>query len=623
MLQMFVLRPPLPALIGVAMLLGVAECGRRIAPVFGPGRQPVDYGVGFMIATACLCAMLHPLVWIGIPHLIGVLRVIGWTIGIIGLISLPAWIARLRHRARCLVAWWRELAAPDRALAILIGVILFAYFLIVLGPAWDTDSLDYHLGAPLDWMLHGAIYPRWDWTQAHLVGLGEMVSMLGLAAGTDGLGALFEFASLLIEIGIATTFARNSRQGLMGALMVVGCPVMLQLALWQKPELMPAVAMTAALVLAAREWETIRPGTLAAIFVLIGFATSCKYSFILTAPVAVVIALIAARRVKRVRSALLIGIGAMLVLPAQVWLRNYILYQDPISPMLEFLKARPHPLGLAEADFVRSIKFFYLPVWKLPLAFIFVTHPLWFQGILGFGLLGLVLIVRDRRLPVIRNAAIAVGVILLLFTQWSPRFFIELYLLIAVLVPLSPDGIGKAAIKWLVGLQGIAIAANAIYYAAVLFPGALTASGRDYAMQSAIYYYRESLYLNRQMPHGVVLTMTEAHALVRPPFRVMREVLIMSEGPASPQSRQVARDLSDGQAAVAYLPQELVEYFIDQDHAVAPCFAEPIGDYVHFNHHPLRWLAPSDKQAWRLFRLEPGCVGGKPEVAGTKPRTRG
>jgi hypothetical protein len=591
--------------------------------MFGLRRQPVDYGADFLIAAASLCALLHPLVWIGIPHLIGVLRAIGWTIGAIGLISLPASITRLRPQARWLVEWWRELEAPDRALAILIGVVLFAYFLIVLGPAWDTDSLDYHLGVPLDWMLHGSIYPRWDWTQAHLVGLGEMISMLGLAAGTDGLGALFEFASLLIAIGIATTFARNSRQRLMGALMVVACPVMLQLALWQKPELMPAVAMTAAIVLAAREWEMIQPRTLAAVFVLIGFATSCKYSFILTAPVGVVLALIAAHKAKRIRFALLAGTGAMLALPAQVWLRNYILYQDPISPMLEFLKAHPHPLGVAEAHFVSTIKFFFLPVWKLPLAFIFVTHPLWFQGILGFGLLGLVLIVRDRQLPVLRNAAIAVGLVLLLFTQWSPRFFIELYLLIAVLIPSSPDGTGKAAIKWLLGLQGIAIAANAIYYAAVLFPGALTVRGRDYAMQSAIYYYRESQYLNRQMPHGVVLTMTEAHALVRAPFRVMREVLIMSEGPASPQSRQVAQDLNDGQATVAYLPQELVDYFIDQDRSVAPCFADPIGDYVRFNHHPLRWLAPSDKQAWRLFRLEPGCVDGKPEVAGTKSRIRG
>jgi hypothetical protein len=356
------------------------------------------------------------------------------------------------------------------------------------------------------------------------------------------------------------------------------------------------------------------------VFICIGFAVACKYSFILTAPVAAIVALSAAWRARRMRAALLIGAIALCALPLQVWVRNYMLYQDPISPMLEFLKAHPHPLGLAEADYVRTLKFFFLPVWQLPLAFIFVIHPLRFQGILGFGLLALMLVVRDRaRLPVIAYAAAAIGVILLLFTQWSPRFFIEFYLLVAVMAAAAAESTWKTVIKWLLGIQGIAIAATAIYYGAVLFPGALTAGGRDYAMQSAIYYYRESLYLNHQMPRGVVLTMTEAHALLRPPFMVMREVLLMDEGPGSPQSRQAARDLSDGEASAAYLPQELVDYFIAQDPTVAPCFADPIGAAVRFSHHPLRWLAPADKAEWRLFRLKEGCAGAGRAVAGTKP----
>jgi hypothetical protein len=174
----------------------------------------------------------------------------------------------------------------------------------------------------------------------------------------------------------------------------------------------------------------------------------------------------------------------------------------------------------------------------------------------------------------------------------------------------ASESLWKSTLKWLLGVQGIAIAATAVYYAAVLFPGALTVRGRDYAMDSAIYYYRESLYLNRHVPHGTVLTMTEAHALLRAPFKVMREVLILDEGPGSPQSRQVALDLSDGQATVAYAPQVLVDYFIDQDPAVAPCFADPIGAAVRFHHHPLRWLASADNRTWRIFNLKPGCAEG-------------
>ena len=260
MLAMFVMPPPWPAMISLLIMLGVAELGRRVVPLIAVRRGPIDYGVGFLIVTAGLCAVLHPLVWLGVPHLVGVLRTMGWTIGGIGAVSLPGWWRRGRAIFRHLRDWWDGLGTLDRGIALLIGVILVAYFLIVLGPACDVDSLDYHLGAPLDWMVHGSAYARWDWIHSHLVGLGEMIGMMGLAAGTDNLSALFQFGSLLIMIAVATTFAESARQRLMGALLIVACPVMLELGIFQKPELMPAVAMTAALILIAREWDAIRSG---------------------------------------------------------------------------------------------------------------------------------------------------------------------------------------------------------------------------------------------------------------------------------------------------------------------------------------------------------------------------
>ncbi|NIR58223.1 MAG: DUF1420 domain-containing protein, partial [Gammaproteobacteria bacterium] len=33
-------------------------------------------------------------------------------------------------------------------------------FLAALGPVTDADSLDYHLGVPLDWLRHGGAYAR-------------------------------------------------------------------------------------------------------------------------------------------------------------------------------------------------------------------------------------------------------------------------------------------------------------------------------------------------------------------------------------------------------------------------------------------------------------------------------
>jgi Protein of unknown function (DUF1420) len=612
MLAMFVMRPPWPALISLAIILGVAELACRVTSLLGLRREPLDYAVGFMIVTAAICAALHPIIWFGVPHLIGVLRAIGWTFGAIGIFSIPSWTWRMRIVADRLRGWWRELETLDRALALLIGVILFAYFLIVLGPACDVDSLDYHLGAPLDWMLHGSIYARWDWIHSHLVGLGEMISMMGLAAGTDNLGALFQFASLLIMITLATTFAQSARQRLMGALLIAACPVMLELGIFQKPELMPAVAMTAALILIVREWENIQPATIIAAFVCVGFAAACKYSFILSAPVVAAAGLIAAFRARRLPIAIFAGAAALMILPMQVWVRNYILYHDPLSPMLEFLKARPDPLALGIANYFRSAAFYGHQKWKLLVSFFLVLHPQQFGGCLGFGVFAFVPALRGRRVPLSGQRStlmmIAAGVlatILVIFAQRMPRFFVEPYLWIALAAAGAPDGIAKAIIKGLLAIQGLVIAGIAIYYAAILFPGALRQPWRDYAMDRAAYFYAESGYLNSQLPKGVVLTMVETHALMRPPFVVLSETFHM---PAAAGFARAADDLSNGPATSAYLQQSVVDYFVKYDPALAPCFADPIDAGVHIKHRSLLWYAPDDDQVWQLFRLTRGCA---------------
>ena len=79
-------------------------------------------------------------------------------------------------------------------------VITLALFGAVLGPATDADSLEYHLGVPLDWLRHGGAYARPDWFHARLAGLGEAINMLGLAMGTDNLGAVFQAAGLVVAI---------------------------------------------------------------------------------------------------------------------------------------------------------------------------------------------------------------------------------------------------------------------------------------------------------------------------------------------------------------------------------------------------------------------------------------
>ena len=301
------------------------------------------------------------------------------------------------------------------------------------------------------------------------------------------------------------------------------------------------------------------------------------------------------------------GIAALVVLPMQVWARNYILYQDPLSPMLEFMKAHPDAQAVGVADYFRSAVFYSQPAWKLLMSFVVVRHLAQFGGSLGIGVLAFIPALRGRRLPLIMVASGALVIILVIGAQQMPRFFVEPYLWAAVVAAGAPEGTWKALLKGALAIQGCVVAAIAVYYAVVLFPGALTMRGRDYAMERAAYSYGESRDLNSRLPDGNVLTMVETHALLRPPFTVLSETFHM---PADTGFARAAHDLSDGPATVAYLQQSVVDYFVKADPALALCFAHPMDNGVRFRHQPLRWYAPNDDQVWQLFRLTRGCAGG-------------
>ena len=226
--------------------------------------------------------------------------------------------------------------------------------LSALGPATDADSLNYHLGVPLDILRHHRAYPRPDWLFARLAGLGESLNMLGLAGGTDILGALLQFSGLIAAVIAVNSFAKTNKDRILLTICVLGCPVVAHLVPSQKPQMLPIAATTVAIILIAQRFKSLEMVTLVLSFGCVFFAISCKYSFIISGSLVVLIGLFAAYKAGRLPAALLIALIAYLLLVFPVQLQNYLFYGDPVSPFLE--KLRPHGEGavLRFASFYRN-----------------------------------------------------------------------------------------------------------------------------------------------------------------------------------------------------------------------------------------------------------------------------
>jgi hypothetical protein len=142
-LQDLVLAPPLPALISILMVAGIAYLGWRLARrLQGEHAEPLDVAAGFVVCAAIIAALIHGLALAQLAR-VAILRVLAWALAATGGLALFAnWIriaATVRREATRL---WN---APrfERAGAILALLAVVGLGAAALGPPTDPDS-----GAP-------------------------------------------------------------------------------------------------------------------------------------------------------------------------------------------------------------------------------------------------------------------------------------------------------------------------------------------------------------------------------------------------------------------------------------------------------------------------------------------
>jgi hypothetical protein len=461
----------------------------------------------------------------------------GWALAVLGILELSTW--RLKGGKYVLRKYYSEASLAERCAFVLSIVTVIGLFAAALGPAVDADSLDYHLGVPLDWLRHGGAYPRPDWFTARYVGLGESLNMLGLAAGTDGLGAAFQAAGLIVILLSVMSFAKTRADQLFAVLLVVACPIIITLITSQKPQLLPVAALTVALVMLVQRCKIFDPPTALLAFGCVAFAMASKHSFLLTGSVVVFVGLVAAVQAQRLRLALLVLASCFSIFAVPVFARNFVFYGDPISPLLERWRPGGDPALIAYAQGalrgyhygqhggpITLERFMRLP-WELV-----VTPNLGLlHEALGLGIFGFLLAFRERG-PTrqLLLAALAAFVLVVALSQLTPRFFLEPYLWCAAGVVPVPSRPLKSLFFIALTVQAVVVAGIAIYLGVLLFPGALTQTARERIMTVMADGYAEAKWLDATLPpDAVVLGELRYRALLPRPFVVGEQFLVTNE----------------------------------------------------------------------------------------------
>src|SRR5579863_4887696 len=181
-LQDVVLPPPLPALLSVSMAVGLVYVGWRAAARLRGGRpEALDAAAGFVAASAAAAVLVHALALAQLST-VTVLRPLGWALAAIGAFALVRHGAGVADAVRAELADLRAAPRWEQAAVALCAAVALGLGAAALGPVTDADSIHYHLGVPLEWLRHGGAYARSDWLTWRLVGIGESLNLLGLAA---------------------------------------------------------------------------------------------------------------------------------------------------------------------------------------------------------------------------------------------------------------------------------------------------------------------------------------------------------------------------------------------------------------------------------------------------------
>jgi hypothetical protein len=360
-----------------------------------------------------------------------------------------------------------------------IYLFILFYFLISISTVTDIDSLDYHLGAPLEWFRNQSFQPRYDWLHYRGASLGEVLNLFGLHFGSDNFGQIIQFSGLLIVLIISNIYLKK-KNILIFSILILSCPVLIFLTSTQKYQLFASSLVYFALVLSILINKNYNRYFLATILFILSFCITIKVNYFIPSLLIFSFCFVIAFKKKELAYFCIFSITSFLLISFPHLLKNFLFYGDPLTPLFENFKKISDPVILEFSRLERNFAFTPNDNFLSKFLKLFITlNPGEISRILGIGMIGILFIKFNK---INNDAKIMLSFIIITFVSYlilfigMGRYYLEIFFVSALLLASVYNHLKfKSFFEYLIVLQSVFIFFAIGYGVYFLSPSSISA----------------------------------------------------------------------------------------------------------------------------------------------------
>jgi hypothetical protein len=222
-------------------------------------------------------------------------------------------------------------------------LILFLFFILSLSPPTDADSLDYHIGAPLEILRNNRLIFRDDWYHLYLMGYGEMINLLGLISGSKNFGQIINFISLINFFYVIKLLNTKNKRNVYFFLFSI--PLILWFITSSKPQFYQSSLLFYCLYIllnSVKKRGHISNWNIFVVSIFCTYTIHSKISFIFYIVILYVVFLFFIKK-NLIKNYVLISISTIIIFSLPKFYLDWNIYKSFLFPYFEFFKNNSNP----------------------------------------------------------------------------------------------------------------------------------------------------------------------------------------------------------------------------------------------------------------------------------------